>query len=87
MMTLTMRWYDWAGLLGVAMTLVAFYLLQAGKLRGDGLTYQLLNAFGAFAVLLSLLYAFNLSAFVLEGLWLLISIYGIVRGRRARRAR
>ena len=86
MMTLTMRWYDWAGLLGVGMTLVAFYLLQAGKLRGDGLTYQLLNAFGAFAVLLSLLYAFNLSAFVLEGLWLLISIYGIVRGRRARRA-
>ena len=86
MMTLTMRWYDWAGLLGVAMTLVAFYLLQAGKLRGDGLTYQLLNAFGAFAVLLSLLYAFNLSAFVLEGLWLLISIYGIVRGRRTRRA-
>jgi hypothetical protein len=86
MMTLTMRWYDWAGLLGVGMTLVAFYLLQARRLRGDGLTYQLLNAFGAFAVLLSLLYAFNLSAFVLEGLWLLISIYGIVRGRRARRA-
>ena len=86
-MTLTMRWYDWAGLLGVAMTLVAFYLLQAGRLRGDGLTYQLLNAFGAFAVLLSLLYAFNLSAFVLEGLWLLISIYGIVRGQRARRDR
>ena len=87
MMSLTMRWYDWAGLIGVGMTLVAFYLLQAGKLRGDGLTYQLLNAFGAFAVLLSLLYAFNLSAFVLEGLWLLISIYGIVRGQRARRAR
>ena len=87
MMSLTMRWYDWAGLIGVGMTLVACYLLQAGKLRGDGLTYQLLNAFGAFAVLLSLLYAFNLSAFVLEGLWLLISIYGIVRGQRARRAR
>jgi hypothetical protein len=87
MMTLAMRWYDWAGLLGVALTLLAFYLLQAGKVRGDGLGYQLMNAFGAFAVLLSLLYAFNLSAFVLEGLWLVISIYGIVRGRRARRAR
>jgi hypothetical protein len=84
MMSLTMRWYDWAGLLGVALTLVAFYLLQAGRLRGDGLSYQLMNAFGAFAVLISLLYAFNLSAFVLEGLWLAISVYGIVRGRRAR---
>ncbi len=69
------------------MTLVAFYLLQAGRMRGDGLGYQLMNALGAFAVLLSLLYAFNLSAFVLEGLWLGISIYGIARGRRMRRAR
>jgi len=82
-----MHWYDWAGLLGVAMTLIAFYLLQAGRMRGDGLGYQLMNALGAFAVLLSLLYAFNLSAFVLEGLWLGISIYGIARGRRMRRAR
>jgi hypothetical protein len=84
---ISMHWYDWAGLVGVVMTLVAFYLLQAGRLRGDGLSYQLMNAFGAFAVLLSLLYAFNLSAFVLEGLWLGISIYGIARGRRMRRAR
>jgi len=84
---ISMHWYDWAGLVGVALTLLAFYLLQADRLRGDGLSYQLMNAFGAFAVLLSLLYAFNLSAFVLEGLWLGISIYGIARGRRMRRAR
>jgi paired small multidrug resistance pump len=84
---ISMHWYDWAGLVGVALTLLAFYLLQAGRLRGDGLSYQLMNAFGAFAVLLSLLYAFNLSAFVLEGLWLGISIYGIARGRRMRRDR
>jgi hypothetical protein len=83
----SLHWYDWAGLVGVALTLLAFYLLQAGRLRGDGLNYQLMNAFGAFAVLLSLLYAFNLSAFVLEGLWLGISIYGIARGRRLRRGR
>jgi len=84
---ISLHWYDWAGLVGVALTLLAFYLLQARRLRGDGLSYQLMNAFGAFAVLLSLLYAFNLSAFVLEGLWLGISIYGIARGRRMRRAR
>ena len=84
---ISLHWYDWAGLLGVALTLVAFYLLQGGRLRGDGLSYQLMNAFGALAVLVSLLFAFNLSAFVLEGLWLAISIYGIVRGRRARSGR
>jgi hypothetical protein len=84
---ISLHWYDWAGLVGVALTLLAFFLLQDGRLRGDGLPYQLMNAFGAFAVVLSLLYAFNLSAFVLEALWLAISIYGIARGRRARRAR
>jgi hypothetical protein len=46
-----------------------------------------MNAIGAVAVLLSLLYAFNLSAFVLEALWLAISIYGIVRARRVRLGR
>ena len=84
---ISLPWYDWAGLLGVALTLVAFFLLQDGRVRGDGLPYQLMNAFGAFAVVLSLLYAFNLSAFVLEALGLAISIYGIARGRRARRGR
>jgi len=82
-----LAWYDLAGLAGVCATLLAFFLLQDGRLRGDGLPYQLLNAAGALAVLVSLLYAFNLSAFVLEGLWLLISLYGIVRGRQRRRTR
>ena len=35
----------------------AFFLLQAGKLHGNGFAYQLLNALGAGAVLVSLLYA------------------------------
>ncbi len=82
----SIHWYDWAGLLGVASVLFSYFLLQAGRLKGNGLTYQLMNALGAFAVLLSLLYAFNLSAFVLELLWFAISIYGIARGRRIRRA-
>lgn len=82
----SIHWYDWAGLLGVASVLLSYFLLQAGRLKGNGLTYQLMNALGAFAVLLSLLYAFNLSAFVLELLWFAISIYGIARGRRIRRA-
>jgi len=33
-------------------------------------------------VLVSLLYAFNLSAFLMELAWLAVSIYGIFRGRR-----
>ena len=81
---MTLRWYDWSGLLGVSTILLAYFLLQAGRLRGDALGYQLMNAFGAFALLISLLYAFNLSAFVMEAAWLVVSIYGIARGRRKR---
>jgi len=81
---ITMHWFDWAGLVGVVLVLLAYFLLQAGRVRGNALTYQLMNAFGAFAVLISLLYAFNLAAFVMESLWLCVSIYGIARARRVR---
>ena len=83
---MSMQWYDWAGLLGVAVILLAYFLLQASRMRGDALTYQLMNASGALLVLVSLLYAFNLSAFLMELAWLLVSVYGIVRGRRKRRS-
>lgn len=81
---MNMQWHDWVGLAGVVIVLVAFLLLQAGKLHGTGFIYQLCNAVGAAAVVLSLFYNFNLSAFVVESAWVVISIYGMVRGWRAR---
>ena len=45
--------------------LLAFLLLQAHKLHGNGLTYQVMNIVGALGVMLSLLFgSFNLPAFV-----------------------
>ena len=82
----SIHWYDWFGLIGVGLTLIAYFLLQAGRARGDGLPYQWMNALGAVGVLTSLVFAFNLSAFIMEFLWLIISVFGIVRGRRTRRA-
>ena len=81
---MSLHWYDWAGLFGVLLILLAYFLLQAGRMRGDALLFQLTNALGALGILISLLYAFNLSAFVMEAAWLAVSIYGIVRGRRRR---
>jgi hypothetical protein len=82
---MTIAWYDWAGYLGVALVLLAFLLLQAHRLHGNGLVYQLMNVFGAIGVMLSLLFgAFNASAFVMQLAWLAIGIYGIVRRRTAR---
>lgn len=82
-----MTFYDLVGLVGMGLILGAYFLLQAGRLRGTALTFPLLNALGALGVLISLRYAFNLSAFVLELAWFAISIYGIVRALgRARRS-
>jgi len=83
-MALDLAWYDWVGLLGTGMILAAFALLQAGKLSGTGLVYQLLNLFGALGVLASLLGTFNLPVFLLEGAWVAVSAYGIARSFKAK---
>ena len=79
-----LQWNDWVGLLGTVMILGAFVLLQARKLSGTGLTYQLLNLFGAAGILVSLLGKFNLPVFLLESAWVAVSAYGIVRSFKAR---
>jgi hypothetical protein len=82
---ITIDWTVIVGLVGMIVTLVAYFLLQAQKLHGNGLIYQLMNAIGALGVALSLVFgAFNLSAFLLEAVWFVISIYGIVVARRVR---
>ena len=83
---MNLPWYDWAGYFGVALILLAYFLLQALKLHGNGLIYQLMNVFGALGVLLSLLFgSFNMSACVMEVAWIAIGIYGIVRSAVRRR--
>lgn len=82
---MTFEWYDWVGVLGTLMILGGFALLQAGKLSGNGLVYQLLNLFGAGGVLVSLWGSFNLSVFLLEVAWMVISLYGIAKTLRQRR--
>ncbi|HEV7394929.1 MAG TPA: hypothetical protein VGN86_00345 [Pyrinomonadaceae bacterium] len=72
-------WYDLAGNVGVAMMVGAYLLLQLGKLKITDLSYSLINALGAALVLISLLYNFNLSAFLVEAFWLLISLFGLIK--------
>ena len=69
-----MAWHDWVGLVGVVITLTAFLLLQAGRLHGTGFIYQAMNAIGAAAVVLSLFFNFNLSAFKVEAARVAINI-------------
>jgi paired small multidrug resistance pump len=81
-------WYDWAGYIGVVLVLLAFLLLQAHKLRGNGLAYQLMNVLGAIGVIISLSFSegpINWPAFLMQVAWITIGVYGIVRSTQLRR--
>lgn len=72
-------WHDALGITGVALVLVTYLLLQMGRLEANVPAYSLSNAVGSLLILVSLSQDFNLSAFVIEGVWLLISLYGFTR--------
>ena len=74
---MTYAWYDILGTLGVGVIIVAYILLQIGRLRSEQLAYSLMNAVGAALILISLYYDFNFPSFVVEFFWLIISLFGI----------
>ncbi|AWT61005.1 MAG: hypothetical protein DF168_02230 [Candidatus Moanabacter tarae] len=76
---LMLHWHDIVGFCGIAMILAAYLLLQIDFLRSDSLVYSLLNGLGASCVIFSLFFDFNLSAFLMEAFWVIISLIGIVR--------
>jgi membrane-associated HD superfamily phosphohydrolase len=79
-------WFDLIGNTGVLLMVVAYLLLQLEKLSGSAVSYLLLNALGAILVMISLTFRFNLSAFLMEAFWLLISLYGLMKPLLARGA-
>ena len=72
-------WYDLIGSVGVFTIILTYILLQTEKLKSESLAYSVLNGLGASLIVFSLFYSFNFSAFVVELLWVLISIYGIAK--------
>ena len=76
---LDLHWFDFVGFAGVLLVLVAYFLLQTGKMRGDRVPYSLVNALGAAGILVPVWYApsMNWSVLFIEAAWILISLYGI----------
>ena len=77
--------YDIVGNLGVILIIGSYFLIQIGRLSATGLAYTLVNMLGATCILYSLYFEFNMSAFLVEFFWLLISFVGLGRiylGRR-----
>jgi hypothetical protein len=70
---------DIGGLIGVLLMLTAYALGQLGRLKMDALSALLMNLAGASLVMVSLLYRFNLSAFLMEAAWALVALGGLIR--------
>ena len=70
-------WYDFVGSIGVGIIIFTYILLQIGKIRSENLVYSLLNTLGASLIIISLIFNFNFSAFIVEFFWVLVSLYGV----------
>lgn len=68
---------DIIGLIGVLLTLIAYFLLNINKIRPDKFYYPFLNSVGSAMILYSIFFAWNISAFVMEVCWLTISLSGV----------
>jgi len=77
--------FDLAGFIGVVMIVIAYLLLQLDKLPSSSLSYSLLNAAGALLIIISLIFNFNLSAFIVEVFWFLISLLGLTKSLVSRK--
>ena len=74
--------HDFIGGVGVFFIVGTYLALQVGKVRATQKCYSVLNALGATLVLVSLYYEFNMAAALVEGFWLAISLYGMVKSAK-----
>lgn len=79
MENIMIHWYDIISIVGVAIILVAYFLLQWERLDARSYSFSLLNIIGSLMILYSLLYDWNLSAVIIEISWVLISVVGLLK--------
>lgn len=72
------HWYDFVGNIGIIFILGTYGAVQLGKMKAGTRFYSSLNALGAFLILISLYFAFNLSSFLIEIAWLFISLWALM---------
>ena len=77
--------FDVAGLIGVLLIVIAYLLLQLDKLPSSSLSFSFMNAAGSLLIMLSLVFKFNVSAFLIEVFWFLISLLGLTKWFIARK--
>ena len=70
---------DLGGVIGVAMILLAYAGIHFDWFDPRRAPALLMNLFGAGLILLSMIRAFNLPAFVMEAAWAAMALYGLLK--------
>lgn len=71
---------DIIGITGVFIIVIAYISMQIDRMHPKGFWFSLLNTIGAVFILISLFYAWNLASFIMEVIWLSLSLYGTIKG-------
>lgn len=66
-----------AGIVGVLLGMLNYWLLVSGRVASDGVAYLLINVAAAVLVLMSLLEQFNLPTLMINTFYLGVSLYGL----------
>ena len=79
-----MEFHDILGTIGVGFIVVMYVMLQTERIDPGRMAFSIFNAVGSILILISLAYEFNFSAVLIEGIWLIVSLYGLWRAWRKR---
>ena len=74
-----MNWPDAAGMVGVVLILAGYAGVQLRKLDAIKAPALVINLAGSSLIALSLVFQFNLSAFLIEVAWAVLSAFGLAR--------
>lgn len=78
---------DAIGSFGALIVVAAYFATQMRMLNSDDLAFPVVNLLGSVLIVYSLLYNFNLASMLIEGFWILISVFGIIQYFRLKQAR
>ena len=67
------------GIIGVILILIAYLYLSTGRWASNTILYQSLNFIGAWLILYSLMFYWNLASVLIEIAWIIISVIGMYR--------
>jgi hypothetical protein len=76
-----------AGIIGAGMCVLAYFLLERGKLSADGMNYYMMNGIGAVLILAAAFYEYDngdLGVAVQELCWIGVSLMGITKVMKKR---